>query len=117
MLQSYAMELAIVAKQERRAQRELVTLGDQLWRIESQAESQAYNRRELFDDVSRLSGPLLDRFDLRVPVERPAVDDMFDGEPGESTAEVAARVARARSISTSSLGQNRVVWFRSTTRS
>ena len=26
------MELAIVAKQERRAQRELVTLGDQLWR-------------------------------------------------------------------------------------
>ena len=35
-----------------------MSLGDQLWRIESQAESQAYNRRELFDDVSSLSANL-----------------------------------------------------------
>jgi magnesium chelatase family protein len=47
--------------------------------------------------ISRLSGPFLDRFDLRVAVQRPGVDDMLDGAPGESTAEVAARVAAARS--------------------
>lgn len=46
--------------------------------------------------TSRLSGPLLDRFDLRVAVQRPAVDDLLDGRPGESTAEVAARVHAAR---------------------
>jgi magnesium chelatase family protein len=45
----------------------------------------------------RLSGPLLDRFDLRVAVTRPNVADLLDGEPGESTADVAARVHRARS--------------------
>ena len=48
--------------------------------------------------LSRLSGPLLDRFDLRVAVDRPAVDDMFDGAPGESTADVAARVSAARAL-------------------
>jgi magnesium chelatase family protein len=46
--------------------------------------------------VGRLSGPLLDRFDLRVSVHRPDVGELLDGEPGESTAEVAARVAAAR---------------------
>src|SRR5690606_28235476 len=46
--------------------------------------------------IGRLSGPLLDRFDLRVAVHRPAVGDLLDGVPGESTAEVAARVALAR---------------------
>jgi magnesium chelatase family protein len=54
------------------------------------------------DDVARgrylrrLSGPLLDRFDLRVPVARPSVDDLLDGRGGEPTAVVAARVAVAR---------------------
>ena len=46
----------------------------------------------------RLSGPLLDRIDLRVPVSRPDVDDLLAGPPGESTAVVAARVAAAREI-------------------
>ncbi len=46
--------------------------------------------------TQRLSGPLLDRFDLRVAVHRPDVTELLDGEPGESTAEVAARVAAAR---------------------
>lgn len=46
--------------------------------------------------IGRLSGPLLDRFDLRVAVARPAVGELLDGAPGESTAEVAARVALAR---------------------
>jgi magnesium chelatase family protein len=50
--------------------------------------------------VQRVSGPLLDRFDLRVRLGRPDVDDLF-GEPApgrtpEATAVVAARVADAR---------------------
>ncbi len=44
----------------------------------------------------RLSGPLVDRFDLRVDVGRPSPDELLRGEPGESTAVVAARVREAR---------------------
>lgn len=44
----------------------------------------------------RLSGPLLDRFDLRVEVTRPEVGQLLGGGAGESTATVAARVAAAR---------------------
>jgi len=44
----------------------------------------------------RLSGPLLDRFDLAVALDRPAVDDVLDGPPGEPSAVVARRVALAR---------------------
>ena len=46
----------------------------------------------------RLSGPLLDRFDLRVEVRRPTVDDLFGPATGESTAAVAARVAEVRDL-------------------
>ena len=46
--------------------------------------------------AGRVSGPLLDRFDLRVRVERPHVDDLLGGATGESTATVAKRVAAAR---------------------
>jgi magnesium chelatase family protein len=46
----------------------------------------------------RLSAPLLDRFDLAVRVDRPDVDQLIGGPPGESTATVAGRVARARSL-------------------
>jgi magnesium chelatase family protein len=46
----------------------------------------------------RLSGPLLDRFDLRVEVGRPAVGELLAAGGGESSAEVAARVARCRGI-------------------
>lgn len=48
--------------------------------------------------IGRLSGPLLDRFDLRVAVSRPAVRDLFDSTPGESSADVALRVASARTV-------------------
>jgi magnesium chelatase family protein len=44
----------------------------------------------------RLSGPLLDRFDLRIEVRPPAANTLLDGAGEESTAEVAARVHRAR---------------------
>jgi magnesium chelatase family protein len=46
----------------------------------------------------RLSGPLLDRFDLRVEVRRPTVDDLFGVATGEPTAVVAARVAEVRDL-------------------
>ena len=48
----------------------------------------------------RLSAPLLDRFDLAVRVDRPDVDHLIGGPPGESTATVAARVAGARTVAT-----------------
>ena len=46
----------------------------------------------------RLSGPLLDRFDLRVVVGRPDTDSLLGGPAGESTAVVADRVAAARQL-------------------
>ncbi|HVL92977.1 MAG TPA: YifB family Mg chelatase-like AAA ATPase [Acidimicrobiales bacterium] len=46
----------------------------------------------------RLSGPLLDRFDLRLPVSRPEVGELLGGPPGEPTVAVAARVAEARAL-------------------
>jgi magnesium chelatase family protein len=52
---------------------------------------------------SRVSGPLLDRFDLRVRVDRPDIAELLPlpvdpGAPGESTAVVAARVTSARAL-------------------
>ena len=44
----------------------------------------------------RLSAPLLDRFDLVVPLSRPDPDDLLAGRTGTSTATSAARVAAAR---------------------
>jgi magnesium chelatase family protein len=46
----------------------------------------------------RVSGPLLDRFDLRVNVHRPAVDDLLANEPGEPSSVVARRVEAARDL-------------------
>ncbi|MEL6986054.1 MAG: ATP-binding protein, partial [Actinomycetota bacterium] len=44
----------------------------------------------------RLSGPLLDRFDLRIEVRPPAAEVLLGGDAEESTEVVAARVAEAR---------------------
>ena len=44
--------------------------------------------------AARLSGPVLDRIDLRVALERPSLAQI--GETGEASAVVAARVAAAR---------------------
>ena len=46
--------------------------------------------------IRRFSGPLLDRFDLRVVVSKPDVDELLRGGQGETTATVAERVAEAR---------------------
>ena len=48
--------------------------------------------------IRRLSGPLLDRFDLRVAVKRPNVDELMGPAVGEASATVACRVAAAREI-------------------
>ncbi len=44
----------------------------------------------------RISGPLLDRFDLRVRLARLTPDELVSATTGEPSADVAARVARAR---------------------
>lgn len=46
----------------------------------------------------RLSGPFLDRFDLRIAVNRPEVDDLLAAGGGECSAAVAVRVAAARHL-------------------
>ena len=46
----------------------------------------------------RLSGPLVDRFDLRVEVGRPDVPELLSSDGGEPTAAVAERVARVREV-------------------
>lgn len=45
---------------------------------------------------SRLSGPLLDRLDLRVEVEAVSRSELIEHGRGETTAQVAARVQEAR---------------------
>ena len=48
--------------------------------------------------LGRLSGPILDRFDLRVAVERSQVGELMATEPSESSAIVAKRVEKARRL-------------------
>ncbi|MFQ1699543.1 YifB family Mg chelatase-like AAA ATPase [Loktanella agnita] len=52
------------------------------------------------DYLGRISGPLMDRFDLRVEVPPVAFTDLDLPEDSESSASVAARVAAARDIQT-----------------
>ena len=44
----------------------------------------------------RVSGPLLDRFDLRIGIQRPAPSELFADAVGESSTDAAERVAQAR---------------------
>ena len=55
--------------------------------------------------LRRLSGPLADRFDLRVVVHRPNVDDLLGAEPGESSAVVRQRVIAARAVALDRAGK------------
>jgi len=52
----------------------------------------------------RLSAPLLDRFDLVVPLARPDPDELLSPEPGPPTAESAARVTAARALAAARVG-------------
>lgn len=46
----------------------------------------------------RLSGPLLDRFDLRLELDRPDAGDLLRGDAGEPSSVVAERVVAARAM-------------------
>jgi magnesium chelatase family protein len=48
--------------------------------------------------VRRVSGPLLDRFDLRVELGPPATADLFEPATGEASGPVARRVAAVRAL-------------------
>lgn len=50
------------------------------------------------DYLGRISGPLMDRFDLRVEVGPVAVDELAQPGSGEPSAAIAARVAQARAV-------------------
>ena len=50
--------------------------------------------------MGRISGPLMDRFDLRVEVPPVAFTDLDLPEDGEKSADIAARVASARAVQT-----------------
>jgi magnesium chelatase family protein len=56
------------------------------------------------DYLGRISGPLMDRFDLRVEVPPVAFADLDLPPSGESSAEVAARVAQARAVQAARFG-------------
>lgn len=50
------------------------------------------------DYMGKISGPLLDRFDLRIEVPAASIKDLEDSPPAESSADVAARVDQARRL-------------------
>ena len=56
------------------------------------------------DYLGRISGPLMDRFDLRIEVPPVAYADLDLPPSGDDSATVAARVAAARAIQTARLG-------------
>jgi magnesium chelatase family protein len=50
------------------------------------------------DYQGRVSGPFLDRIDIRIDVPAVSATDMIGSSPGETSAAVAERVARARDV-------------------
>ena len=50
------------------------------------------------DYMGKVSGPMLDRFDVRIDVPPVSIDDLSSGVKGEDSATVAARIAHAWSI-------------------
>lgn len=58
------------------------------------------NERCIATYQGRISGPMLDRFDLSINVPAVSASDLILPQPTEGSAEVGARVARARDIQT-----------------
>ena len=58
------------------------------------------NARCVAQYQARLSGPLLDRFDLTIDVPAVAAADLLQPPPREGSAEIAERVAAARAVQT-----------------
>jgi magnesium chelatase family protein len=52
------------------------------------------------DYLGKISGPLLDRFDLRIEVPAVGLDDLETAPGGDTSAEIAARIEAARAIQT-----------------
>ncbi|WP_282602772.1 YifB family Mg chelatase-like AAA ATPase [Paracoccus sp. PARArs4] len=50
------------------------------------------------DYLSRISGPLMDRFDLRIEVPATRIEDLEGGADGDSSVVIADRVAQARQV-------------------
>ncbi|MBA3325274.1 MAG: YifB family Mg chelatase-like AAA ATPase [Rhodobacteraceae bacterium] len=50
------------------------------------------------DYLGRISGPLMDRFDIRIEVPPVSVEDLALPQPAEGSAALAERVARARAV-------------------
>ncbi|MBV2359965.1 YifB family Mg chelatase-like AAA ATPase [Thalassococcus sp. CAU 1522] len=61
------------------------------------------------DYLGRISGPLMDRFDLRVEVPPVAFADLDLPDPGERSADIAARVAGARAAQTARYGMGAAI--------
>lgn len=57
---------------------------------------------------TRLSGPLLDRFDLQVEVPRVPHSDLSDTRPAEASAEIQQRVEQARAIQQGRFARSRI---------
>lgn len=58
------------------------------------------NQRVAAAYLNRVSGPLLDRFDLHIEAAPVSFDDLADHKPEESSAEIRARVMAARAVQT-----------------
>jgi magnesium chelatase family protein len=58
------------------------------------------------DYLGRISGPLMDRFDMRIEIPPVAYTDLGLPESGDSSPVVAARVAKARAIQTERFAQS-----------
>ncbi len=54
------------------------------------------SERALARYARRLSGPLLDRFDLAITICRPDVEELVSGPPSETSEQIAERVCLAR---------------------
>jgi magnesium chelatase family protein len=57
---------------------------------------------------SRLSGPLLDRIDIRLRIPRLSKSELFDAEPAEASADIRERVEVARERQRRRLGSSRL---------
>lgn len=56
--------------------------------------------------LNRLSGPLLDRFDLQIDVPRLTFQELEQSTPGETSASIRQRVQKARNIQETRFGQS-----------
>jgi len=62
------------------------------------------------DYMGKISGPLLDRFDIRIEVPQVPMDDFTSKSAGEPSVDVAARVAEARAVQAARFAPHKGVW-------